>query len=144
MADEGTAAAAESPDPTIVQIIRAGGLVLVVIIALLVVGLLAGFGMFHVADGEESTLLTSAFGVIGTLVGAYTGVRVGATGAQQAAQAVTESQAKRLEEQSIRLEETIAASPKDAAQEGLERADKRIAEKRSTEDEPSIPPAEEP
>jgi hypothetical protein len=142
--EQAAPAPAEVSEPIIVQVIRAGGLVLVVSFAITVVGVLTGLGMFHVATGEESTLITAAFGVIGTLVGAYTGVRVGATGAQAAAQAVTESQAKRLEEQGIRLEEAIAAAPTDAAREGLKRADDRIAEKRSTEEEPTIPPADEP
>ena len=140
--EEVTSTSTEPSEPSIVAVIRAGGLVLVVIFAMVVVGLLAALGMYQVEAGERSTLITAAFGVIGTLVGAYTGVRVGAAGAQAASKAATQSQEKRLEEQSIRLEETIAAAPKEAAQEGLERAEKRISDRRTTEDEPSIPPME--
>jgi hypothetical protein len=61
--------------------------VLVVVLALLAVFGLCLFLVGDVEPGERGTVLTSAFTVLGTIVGAYTGVKVGSSGRKDAEKA---------------------------------------------------------
>jgi hypothetical protein len=53
---------------------------------LLVLGLIAG-GAFIADPGDASSIATGAFGVIGSIVGAYFGVKIGTDGTQAAIEA---------------------------------------------------------
>jgi len=96
------------------------GAILVVLAGVGAVFVLSLVALGTVPDGQKSTVVAAAFSVLGTIVGAYFGVRVGAAGKEraEAAQQAT----------SIRLEEMAAVAPKDEAREALKRADDRIAQ----------------
>ncbi len=61
----------------------AGGLV-VVALGVVAVTTITTASLSTVADGEAATVVTAAFTVVGTIVGAYFGVRVGARGKDEA------------------------------------------------------------
>jgi hypothetical protein len=68
-------------------LINTAGAVLVVVLALLAV---FGICLFLVGDvdrGDRGSVVTSAFTVLGTIVGAYTGVKVGSSGREDAEKA---------------------------------------------------------
>jgi hypothetical protein len=99
---------------------NAVGAILVVLAGVGSVFVLSVVALGTVPDGQKSTVVAASFSVLGTIVGAYFGVRVGAAGKEraEAAQQAT----------SIRLEEMAAVAPKDDAREALKRADTRIAQ----------------
>lgn len=76
---------------------RSGGLV-VVIVGVVAVMTITSASMATVPDGERATVAATAFTVLGTIVGAYFGVRVGAHGKDEAvaARAVSEAKVERL------------------------------------------------
>ena len=75
----------------------AGGLV-VVAIAVVAVTTITSSSLGTVAAGERATVATAAFTVLGTIVGAYFGVKVGARGKDEAesARAVATAKVERL------------------------------------------------
>lgn len=62
-----------------------GGLI-ALIVGVIVVGLLAG-GALIADPGNAAPIATAAFGVIGSIVGAYLGIKIGTDGTQKALQA---------------------------------------------------------
>jgi hypothetical protein len=79
----------ENPDPA--QRSPAGDLKLVgglvaLTVGVIAVALLAG-GALIADPGSAATIATAAFGVIGSIVGAYFGVKIGTDGTQKAVQA---------------------------------------------------------
>jgi len=77
-----------------------------------------------VASDERATLVTAMFTLLGTLVGAYTGVRVGSEGAERARATATE--------ETIKASELSAALSPEVANEALDRAHLRIEQRRAT------------
>jgi hypothetical protein len=75
----------------------AGGLV-VVAIGVIAVTTITSVSLGSVAEEERATVATAAFTVLGTIVGAYFGVRVGARGKHEAesARAVATAKVERL------------------------------------------------
>jgi hypothetical protein len=75
----------------------AGGLV-VVAIGVIAVTTITSVSLGSVAEEEQATVATAAFTVLGTIVGAYFGVRVGARGKDEAesARAVAAAKVERL------------------------------------------------
>lgn len=65
-------------------LVGAAGGVVVVIIGVGAVVTIATTSMGTVPDGEKATVAAAAFSVLGTVVGAYFGLRVGAQGKQDA------------------------------------------------------------
>jgi hypothetical protein len=96
------------------------GAILVVLAGIGAVFVLSLVALGTVPDDQKSTVVAAAFSVLGTIVGAYFGVRVGAAGKERAEAAQQAA--------SIRLEEMAAVAPKDEAREALRRADNRIAQ----------------
>jgi hypothetical protein len=76
---------------------NAGGLV-VVAIGVIAVMIITSASIGTVDEGEQATVATAAFSVLGTIVGAYFGVRVGARGKDEAeaARAVAAAKVERL------------------------------------------------
>jgi hypothetical protein len=62
-----------------------GGLIALAV-GVVAVAVLAG-GAMIAAAGDAATIATAAFGVIGSIVGAYFGVKIGTDGTQKAVQA---------------------------------------------------------
>jgi hypothetical protein len=75
----------------------AGGLVVVAVGVLAVVTITTA-SLGTVSEGERATVATAAFTVLGTIVGAYFGVRVGARGKEdaEAARVVAAAKVERL------------------------------------------------
>ena len=71
----------------IALLINAAGAVLVVVLALLAVFWICFFLVGDVDSGDRGSVVTSAFTVIGTIVGAYTGVKIGSSGREEAERA---------------------------------------------------------
>jgi hypothetical protein len=86
-----TAPLRETPDPDpdrrspAADVKLVGGLVALAV-GVVAVALLAG-GALIAAPGDAATIATAAFGVIGSIVGAYFGVKIGTDGTQKAVQA---------------------------------------------------------
>lgn len=95
------------------------GAILVVLAGIGAVFVLSLVALGTVPDDQKSTVVAASFSVLGTIVGAYFGVRVGAAGKERAEAAQRAS--------SIRLEEMTAVAPEDDARQALNRADNRIA-----------------
>lgn len=76
---------------------NSGGLV-VVVVCVLAVMTITSASMATVPDDQQATVAAAAFTVLGTIVGAYFGVRVGAHGKQEAeaARAASEERMVRL------------------------------------------------
>jgi hypothetical protein len=92
---------------------RSGGLV-VVIVGVIAVMTITSASMGTVPDEERATVAATAFTVLGTIVGAYFGVRVGAHGKDEAvaARAVSEAKVERLAahvdaEQAVRVLDAV-------------------------------------
>ena len=76
---------------------NSGGLV-VVVVCVLAVMTITSTSMATVPDEQQATVAAAAFTVLGTIVGAYFGVRVGSHGKSEAeaARAVSEAKVARL------------------------------------------------
>jgi hypothetical protein len=76
---------------------NSGGLV-VVVVCVLAVMTITSTSMATVPEEQQATVAAAAFTVLGTIVGAYFGVRVGSHGKQEAetARAVSEAKVARL------------------------------------------------
>jgi uncharacterized membrane protein YfcA len=87
---------------------NSGGLV-VVVVCVLAVMTITSTSMATVPDEQQATVAAAAFTVLGTIVGAYFGVRVGSQGKAEAetARAVSEAKVARL---------AAHVSPEDAVQ----------------------------
>jgi hypothetical protein len=82
---------------TLIQgLVQAGGALLVVIVALAAVLIITLAVLTKVAEDQRATVVTAAFTVIGTLVGAYTGVKVGSSGLDEA-QKSRDAEAKKVQ-----------------------------------------------
>ena len=107
------------------------GAVVVVVLGLAIVMVITLFGVPKVPDADKATLVSGAFILIGTLVGAYTGVRVGSRGMEEAqanSQAAHKDLAAAMNEKAILTGELVAAIPEPrAAREALDRAEEKIA-----------------
>jgi hypothetical protein len=64
--------------------VGAAGGVVVVIIGVGALGTIATASLGTVPDGEKATVAAAAFSVLGTIIGAYFGVRVGSQGKREA------------------------------------------------------------
>jgi hypothetical protein len=80
------------------DIIYASGGVLVVIIGVSAVATITTASLGSVAEGERATVAAGAFAVLGTIIGAYFGVRVGTRAKEEADQArqIATSKVERL------------------------------------------------
>jgi class 3 adenylate cyclase len=71
----------------IAELIAASGGVIVVIIGVGALGTITAASLSSVPDAERATVATAAFSVLGTIIGAYFGLRVGQKGKEEADQA---------------------------------------------------------
>jgi hypothetical protein len=71
----------------IADLIAASGGVIVVIIGVGALGTITAASLSSVPDAERATVATAAFSVLGTIIGAYFGLRVGQKGKEEADQA---------------------------------------------------------
>jgi hypothetical protein len=100
----------------LVGVISAVGGVLVVTLGLAFVFIIALVSLGTVPDDQKATVVTAAFGVLGTVVGTYFGVRAGAAGKERA-EAARDFESIKVQELAARMDHTQARAALDHAQE---------------------------
>ena len=116
----------------IVGVISAVGGVLVVTLGLVFVFIIALVSLGTVPDDQKATVVTAAFGVLGTVVGTYFGVRAGSAGKERA-EAARDLETLKVQELAARMDHTSARAALDHAQE------RAVEERRaSTQSFPSL------
>lgn len=123
----GPVRAGESPpeDRGLARIIAAAGAILVVGLGMAFVFVIALVSLGTVPDDQKSTVVASAFTVLGTVVGTYFGVRAGSAGKERA-------EAER-EAETLKVQELAASVDGPTAQEALDRAERRAESARSAQ-----------
>jgi threonine/homoserine/homoserine lactone efflux protein len=96
--------------------ITAAGAILVVGLGLAFVFVISLVALGTVPDDEKSTIVTSAFTVLGTIVGAYFGLRAGAAGKEQV-EAQRDAEMIKVEELAARTDPVTAQAAFEAAHE---------------------------
>jgi hypothetical protein len=92
--DGGAAAGLSAVIREIGALLTASGGLVVVVVCVLAVMAITTTAMGSVPDEQKATVAAAAFTVLGTIVGAYFGVRVGAHGKAEAEEARVTSEAK--------------------------------------------------
>lgn len=92
--DGGVAAGVTAVIREIGALLASSGGLVVVVIGVIALMAITSAAMATVPDGERATIAATAFTVLGTIVGAYFGVRVGAHGKEEAVAARATSEAK--------------------------------------------------
>ena len=92
--DGGVAAGLSAVIREIGALLTASGGLVVVVVCVLAVSAITTAAMASVPDEQKATVAAAAFTVLGTIVGAYFGVRVGAHGKSEAEEARLASEAK--------------------------------------------------
>jgi hypothetical protein len=121
--DESQPAAASGEAGGLAGVIAAAGAILVVGLGLVFVFIIAIVSLGTVPDDQKSTVVASAFTVVGTVVGTYFGVRAGASGKERA-EAARDLESIKVQELAARVEPTVA-------REALEKAEQRAEVARS-------------
>ena len=73
-----------------------------------------------VPDSQKAAVVTAAFTVLGTIVGAYFGVKVGSAGKERA-ESARDAEAIKVQELAARIDPETATAALDSAQQRLER-----------------------
>src|SRR4051794_35303008 len=102
----------------LVEVISAAGAILVVGLGLVFVFIIALVSLGTIPDSQKSTVVASAFTVVGTVVGTYFGVRAGSAGKERA-EAARDLESMKVQELAARVDPTVA-------QAALDRAEKRV------------------
>jgi hypothetical protein len=92
--DGGAAAGMAAVIREVGALLTASGGLVVVVIGVLAVMTITTASMASVPEEQQATVAAGAFTVLGTIIGAYFGVRVGAHGKQEAEAARAASEAK--------------------------------------------------
>src|SRR5436189_5414975 len=118
-----------SPDQSsrALNVVSAAGAIIVVGLGLAFVFVLAVVSLGTVPDSQKAAVITAAFTVLGTIVGAYFGVKVGAAGREKAEAA--------RDVESVKVQELAARVDPETAKAALD-----TAHRRSTQDFGVIPP----
>jgi hypothetical protein len=117
MADNARRPLEAPPEPAgLVGVISAIGGVLVVSLGLTFVFIIAIVSLGTVSSDQKSVVVTAAFGVLGTVVGTYFGVRAGAAGKERA-EAARDLETIKVQELAVRMDHTAARAALDHAQE---------------------------
>ncbi len=114
----------------LIGLISAAGAILVVGLGLAFVFVITIVALGTVPDTQKSTVATAAFTVLGTIVGAYFGVRVGAAGKERA-EAARDAEAIKVQELAARMDPTTAGA-------ALDSAEARVQAARAGGDEPGV------
>jgi hypothetical protein len=100
----------------IAVVISAIGGILVVSLGLVFVFVISIVSLGTVPGDQKATVITAAFGVLGTVVGTYFGVRAGAAGKERA-EAARDLETIKVQELAARMDHTSARAALDNAQE---------------------------
>src|SRR5215218_7569044 len=94
--DGGVAAGLSAVIREVGALLTASGGLVVVVVCVLAVTTITTASMGTVPDEQKATVAAAAFTVLGTIVGAYFGVRVGAQGEAESARLASEAKVARL------------------------------------------------
>jgi hypothetical protein len=107
--------------PGFLDLLAASGAVVVVGLGLAFVFVIAIVSLATVPDSQKAAVVTAAFTVLGTIVGAYFGVKVGAAGKQQA-ESARDAESVKVQELAARVNPETAVAALDSAHRRLERS----------------------
>ena len=102
----------------ILNVVSAAGAIIVVSLGMAFVFILGLVALGTVPGSQKAAVITAAFTVLGTIVGAYFGVKVGSAGR-------AEAEAARNAE-SVKVQELAATVDPKTAQDALDRAAQRV------------------
>ena len=110
-----------SPErPGFVDVIGATGAILIVGLGLAFVFVIALVSLGTLPDEQKAAVVTAAFTVLGTIVGAYFGVKVGSAGRERA-ESARDAEAVKVQELAARVDPGTAVDALDSAHRRLER-----------------------
>jgi hypothetical protein len=110
-----------SAEQNIMATLATSGAIIVVGLGLAFVFVITIVSLGTVPDDQKAAIVTAAFTVLGTIVGAYFGVRVGAAG-KGAAEKAREAEAIKVQELAAQVDPITAVSALDRAQRRIERS----------------------
>jgi hypothetical protein len=113
------------------EIIGATGAIFVVILGMAFVFIVTLVALGTLPAGQKAAVVTAAFTVFGTIVGAYFGVKVGAAGREEA-EAARHAAGVKVEELAARTDPDVVAQALDKAEERLAAEDARTGGKPRT------------
>ena len=103
----------------IIEVISATGAVFVVVLGLACVFIITLAALGTMPGSQKAAVVTAAFTVIGTIVGAYFGLKVGAAGKEEAEAARHAA--------GVKVEELAARADPKSVEQALDRAEERLA-----------------
>ena len=101
--------------------LTASGAILVVGLGLAFVFVIALVSLGTVPDSQKAAVVTAAFTVLGTIVGAYFGVKVGSAGKERA-ESARDAESIKVQELAARIDPETATAALDSAHRRLERS----------------------
>ena len=120
--DAPTRSPTPSPDQSrALNVVSAAGAIIVVGLGLAFVFVLAVVSLGTVPDSQKAAVITAAFTVLGTIVGAYFGVKVGAAGREKA-EAARDAEAVKVQELAARVDPQTARAALDTAERRVQDA----------------------
>ena len=102
-----------------VEVVTASGAILVVGLGLAFVFVIALVSLGTVPDSQKAAVVTAAFTVLGTIVGAYFGVKVGSAGRERA-ESARDAEAVKVQELAAQIDPEKARAALDNAHQRLE------------------------
>jgi hypothetical protein len=105
--------------PTFMEVLAASGAIIVVSLGMGFVFVITLVSLGTLPDEQKTAVVTTAFTVLGTIVGAYFGVKVGAAGKEKAEKA-REAEAVRVQELAAHVDPVVALSALDRAHRRIE------------------------
>jgi hypothetical protein len=108
-------------EQSILEAIAPSGAIIVVGLGLAFVFVITLVSLGTVPDEQKAPIVTAAFTVLGTIVGAYFGVRVGAAG-KGAAEKARDAETIKVQELTARVDPVTAITALDSAHRRIERS----------------------
>jgi hypothetical protein len=105
--------------PATRELLAASGAIIVVGLGMAFVFVITLVSLGTLPDDQKTAVVTTAFTVLGTIVGAYFGVKVGAAGKERAEKA-REAEAVKVQELAAHVDPVVAVSALDRAQRRME------------------------
>jgi hypothetical protein len=107
--------------PGYVNFLAACGAIVVVGLGLLFTFVISIVSLTTVPDSQKAAVVTAAFTVLGTIVGAYFGVKVGSAGKEEAEKA-RDAEAVKVQELAAHIDPATAVTALDSAHRRIERS----------------------
>jgi hypothetical protein len=104
---------------TAANVVSTAGAIVIVGLGLTFVFIIAVVALGTVPESQKAAVVTAALTVLGTIVGAYFGVKVGAAGRERA-EAARDAESVKVQELAARVDPAIAKAALDTAQRRTE------------------------